>query len=379
MPLTAPLRVAQIIGSTGLYGAERWILALMRSLDPQQVDCTLINLVDIRGESSAVVHAAGARNLKALDFPTGGRFNPTGIFRFSGWVRRNGIDILHAHGYKSDLYSLFAARLAGKKVISTPHGWSKEENDWKLKLYESLDRRCMRYLDRVCPLSPELREDIEKCGMRSARNIYIPNGVDLDEADQVTERMDKPGEWITIGYVGQLIERKNIPVLLKAFRMVSEKREDLQLCLIGDGPLRQSLIMTAEELGISDRVRFTGYCEDALAWMKTFDMFVLPSQLEGIPRCLMEAAALGIPIIASDIPGSREMVEHMRTGLLFPVDDPDRLAESILFVLDHREEARIMCRSAREKVEERFSAKRMAQEYLSLYRDVSGKQNQGCQ
>ena len=82
MPLTAPLRVAQIIGSTGLYGAERWILALMRSLDPQQVDCTLINLVDIRGESSAVVHAAGARNLKALDFPTGGRFNPTGIFRF---------------------------------------------------------------------------------------------------------------------------------------------------------------------------------------------------------------------------------------------------------------------------------------------------------
>lgn len=376
--MTAPLKVAHIIASTGLYGAERWILALVRSLDPRQVDSTLVNLVDAPGKTSAVVHAARARDIKAIDLHTGGRFNPSGLLLFSGWIRRSGIDILHSHGYKSDMYSIFASRFLGRKVISTPHGWSMEAKDWKLKLYESLDRWCMRFIDRVCPLSPELWKDIEQSGVSENRNIYIPNGVDLEEIDLVTARNEKPTGSVVIGYVGQLIERKNIPVLFKAFKTVSEKRENLRLCLVGDGPLRQSLSDSAKEMEISSRVEFTGYCEDALAWMKTFDMFVLPSQLEGIPRCVMEAVALGIPVIASDIPGNREIVEHMRTGLLFPLDEPGSLAESTLFILDHPAETREMCRRAREKVERQFSAKRMAEDYLSLYQDVLARRNQGC-
>ena len=82
---------------------------------------------------------------------------------------------------------------------------------------------------------------------------------------------------------------------------------------------------------------------------------------------------MGIPVIASDIPGNRELVEHMRTGLLFPSDKPDRLVESIQYFLDHPEDAREMSRRAREKVENFFSAKRMAENYLSLYRDVVDK------
>ena len=349
----------------------------MRSLDPKQVDGTLVNLVDVSGETSVVVQAARFRNLKAIDFPTGGRFNPAGILRLSGWVRRNGFDILHSHGYKSDIYSLLAARLCGKKAISTPHGWSKEEKDMKLKFYESLDRRCLRYMDHVCPLSPELWEDLKKCGVNGTKNSYIANGVDLEEVDHVVASDDKPGETIIIGYVGQLIERKNIPILFKVFQSVNAKRGNLQLWIVGDGPLGNNLRKVSERLGITDKVRFIGYCEDALSLMKTFDIFVLPSLLEGIPRCVMEAMALGIPVVASDIPGNRQLVEHMRTGLLFPLDEPDSLAESILFILDHPGEASEMCRRAREKVEKQFSAKRMAVEYTSVYQGLSCKQNHG--
>jgi len=370
--MTAPtVRVAHVIGSTGLYGAERWILALMRSMGDRRTDCTVVNLVDEPGGPSAVVQAARNRNLNAIDFHTGGRFNPSGILRFAGWVRRNGIQVLHAHGYKSDIFSLFAARIAGRRVISTPHGWSKEK-DRKLMFYETLDRWCLRHMDLVCPLSPELREDLKKCGIPASSVRYIQNGVDLDEVDHVIAKGDKPAGVTVIGYVGQLIERKNIPHLLKAFHSAVQRRENLRLWVVGEGPLREHLHGLCGKMGIADRVRFTGYCEDALGLVKHFDVFVLPSLLEGIPRCLMEAMALGIPVIASDIPGNRDLVEHGQTGTLFPLGAPGGLADAILSVLDTPDESRKMCAQARGKIERLFSATRMAKEYLSQYRELAG-------
>jgi glycosyltransferase involved in cell wall biosynthesis len=368
----APIRVAHVVGSTGLYGAERWILALLRSIGNRGAECTIVNLVDDARETSAMVLAARARGLEAIDFPTGGRFNPLGVVRFAGWVRKNGIHLLHSHGYKSDVFSLLAGRLAFRKVLSTPHGWSKEEGDRKLKLYEALGRRCLRHMDQVCPLSPELREDLRKCGIREEGNRYIRNGVDLEEVDRVVAGSDKADGTRVIGYVGQLIERKNLPLLLSAFRKAGEHREDLELWILGEGPLRGRLAEICTELGIGDRVRFLGYREDGLTLVKQFDVFVLPSLLEGIPRCLMEAMALGIPVVASEIPGSTELVEHGRTGLLFPSDDPGRLADAMLRVLERPEDAREMCVRARTRIERDFSAARMAREYLSVYRCLAG-------
>jgi glycosyltransferase involved in cell wall biosynthesis len=92
----------------------------------------------------------------------------------------------------------------------------------------------------------------------------------------------------------------------------------------------------------------------------------------------MEAMALGIPVVASDIPGNRELVEQRRTGLLFSLDDPGRLADAILYIIEHPEYARDMCRQAREMIEKQYSARRMAKDYLSLYKTVSGKFDQGC-
>jgi glycosyltransferase involved in cell wall biosynthesis len=217
-----------------------------------------------------------------------------------------------------------------------------------------------------------LWEDLNKCGVIAVRNTYIANGVDLEEADRVVARDEKPGGTAIVGYVGQLIERKNIPVLLEAFRIAIRKKGNLQLLIVGDGPLRQDLRAASEAMGIADRVRFSGYCDDALALMKMFDVFVLPSQLEGIPRCVMEAMALGVPVVASDIPGNRELVEHLRTGILFPANAPGKLSEAILFVLDGTDEVQEMCRRARQRIEDKFSAKRMAAEYSFLYRKLSG-------
>jgi glycosyltransferase involved in cell wall biosynthesis len=323
------------------------------------------------------VQAARSRNLKAIDFPTWGRFKPLGNLLFTAWIRRNRFDNLHAHGYKSDIYGLFAARFTGGKAVSTPHGWSRMEKGWKIKLYESLDRWCLRFMDRACPLSTGLWEDLGRCGVKKTRNVYIRNGVDLDEVDAIRPQDGKPNGTVVIGYVGRLVEGKNIPDLFRAFRSVMAGRKNVRLSIVGEGPMKPELRKIASEMAMEDSVLFAGYRADALSLLKTFDVLALPSRSEGIPRSVMEAMAAGIPVVASDIPGNRELVEHRRTGLLFPADDAEGLANSIRYLLDHPAEAREMVMRARERMERHFSNSRMAEDYLSLYRELSGIRNPG--
>ena len=122
---------------------------------------------------------------------------------------------------------------------------------------------------------------------------------------------------------------------------------------------------------VRGRVQFTGYQPDRIGVLKTFDIFVLPSREEGIPRSLMEAMAAGVPIIASDIPGNRALIDHGETGLLFPPDDPERLVTAIVTMIEQAAFAKEMARRARVKVEQHFSAERMAADYTALYSECS--------
>lgn len=360
------MHVFHLIGSTGLYGAERWVLALMRAIDTEKVRCTLVNLADAPGETSLVVAAAQARGLEAFDFDTGGKFNPLAALRLARLAREQGVHIMHGHGFKSDVVGLLTARLAGCKVITTPHGWSFEA-DKKLQTYEKLDRALFRFMDKVCPLSPELAREIAHNG-DMVRLIF--NGVDLDELAAVPAAPRPKDGGFSIGYVGQLIDRKDLPTLLAALPLLSDAELPVRLTVIGDGPKLPVLREEAQRLGVADRVAFLGFRPDAAAHLKTFDAFVLPSLMEGIPRCIMEAMACVIPVVVSDIPGNRDLVTHGETGLLFPVGDSSALAKCLQRLMADRKEAAAMAEAGRRKVEAGFSNRTMAAQYTALYHEL---------
>jgi len=119
----------------------------------------------------------------------------------------------------------------------------------------------------------------------------------------------------------------------------------------------------------SRRVEITGYHADAIAIIKTFDLFVRPSLEEGVPRCLMEAIAARVPVIASDIPGNRERVEHAVTGLLLPPEQPTKLADAVPATIAQPDRAKAMARRARTMIENRYSAAILAAEYTVLCRE----------
>ncbi|MGH8132231.1 MAG: glycosyltransferase [Steroidobacteraceae bacterium] len=369
------IRVLHLGSPTGLYGAERWILALVRHLAPQQIESVVGAIQDAPGAEPSLCREAMQLGVPACVFEARGRLSAAAIGQLASYIRHNRIDILHTHGYKSDFLGLFAARLARCSILSTPHGWSTDAGV-KLQMYEALDRFILGLLDAVVPLSDDLYEGLARAWWWRPRLHLIRNAVDLAEIDEVTEscaalRAARHGGCGLIGYIGQLIPRKGVDTLIRAFSRLETPAR--QLCIVGDGPARGSLERLAADLGETHRVRFLGYRQDRIALLKALDVFVLPSSLEGIPRCVLESMAAGVPVVASDIPGCRTVVQDGVTGLLFPPGDVAGLASSLRQLLADPALRSSLAARAEALVRREFSAEGMAVRYAKLYRELAAR------
>jgi glycosyltransferase involved in cell wall biosynthesis len=368
--LSTAIRILHLGSPNGLYGAERWILALVRHLDPGEAESHVGVICDEPGLDPPLLREAAALGLPILAIDAPGRFNRASVRKLRAYIRANDIQILHTHFYKTDIIGLLAVRGTNCRIVTTPHGWSTQAG-MALRAYEAIDRLVFRFFDAVVPLSPNLVEELRpKVGSRLR---YIQNGVDISEVDAVTDPAPESLDWrndgqFVVGYIGQLISRKGIGTLLEAFARLGQ--DSVRLVLVGEGPQRAEFEALADALGIRPRVSFLGYRQDRLALLRGFDVFALPSRLEGIPRCLMEAMAAGVPIVASDIPGCRDLVESGATGLLHQPDDVEGLSAA-LKDLQNPVLRRRLAMAARIKVEREFSASAMATSYSRLYRDLT--------
>jgi glycosyltransferase involved in cell wall biosynthesis len=372
--MSSRIRVLQLGSSTGLYGAERWILALCRHLPPAKVESIIGVIKDSPGDTPALCVEAERLGMRTHVFESHGRMSRRAIGQLRNFIRDHGIDILHTHGYKTDVIGFLAARRTSCRTVSTPHGWSAGAGI-KVQLYEWLDRLAFRFFDAVVPLSADLHEGLLRLPGLASRLRLIQNGVDLTEIDSVAEGAPELHAWksrgdMIAGYIGQLIARKGLDTLLRAFSKldIAGKR----LCIVGEGPERLELERLAGQLGVADRVRFFGFRNDRIALMKHFDVFVLPSRLEGIPRCVLEAMASRVPVVASDIPGCRTLVKDGVTGMLFPVGDDRALATKLQALLANEPMRASLADKAYALVRGDYSAETMAEKYTGLYLELAG-------
>jgi glycosyltransferase involved in cell wall biosynthesis len=371
---TAPLKVLEFICPTGYYGAERWVIALAKGCQSlPNITCELA-VTQETDSPLEVCHHFKALGLTAHELPMRNRFDTTIIKRLARLIEDNGIDVVHTHGYKSDILGLLAARQAGVPAVCTPHGFENAK-DWKLKLYLWLGGLTFRHFERVSPLSPQIEQDL-KTQYRVPADIIHPilNGVDLSEVAEVRDSTEKVAqEQYVIGYIGQLISRKNVADLLQAFALLVKERPKAELHIIGDGEERESLTALSETLGIKEKVKFLGFRNDRLKCLRQFDVFAMTSTLEGIPRCLMEAMAMEIPMTAFNIPGVDQLIRHEETGLSCTFGDISGLANLWMRLQDDPSLARKLTTRAREVVDTEFSAKRMAEEYAALFEGITGR------
>ena len=368
-----PLRVLHMGSPTGLYGAERWILALIKHLPREQIESFVGVIKDAPDLEAPLCTVASELGFKTHVIESYGKLSRSAVGQLRRVLIDHQIDILHTHGYKTDLIGSLAARGTSCKTLSTPHGWSVNAGI-KLRVYEALDRFCFLFMDAVAPLSRDLYEGLASLPGMKRKLHLIENAVDLSEIDAPGETPDILRHWheegrIVIGYIGQLITRKRIDTLIEAFHALGMPNK--QLCLIGDGPQRRELETLAERLGETQNIAFLGFRGDRIDFLKGFDIFVLPSELEGIPRCLMEATGAGIAVIASDIPGCRDVVVAGETGLLIPPGDTTGLCRQMsLLISDPTLRARL-ARAGAERTRQRYSADALAGAYTQLYRSMT--------
>jgi glycosyltransferase involved in cell wall biosynthesis len=367
---SAPIRVLQLGSPNGLFGAERWILALARHLPRESIETVVGVIQDVAGADEAPLLAeARALGMQTVSIQAPGRINAAGVRALRALLREQRIDVLHTHFYKSTIVGALAVRGTDCRLLATPHGWNTGAG-LKLQAYEWAERLAFGWADAIAPLSEDLERGLRRLPWVRGRLTLISNGVDLDEVgassaiESSVSAAREAGEFV-VGYVGQLIERKRVDTLIDAF--ASLRVEARRLFIVGDGDQRASLEARALERGVGDRVHFTGFREDRLALLRGFDALVLPSTLEGIPRCLMEAMAAGVPVVATDIPGTRDLIVDGESGLLFPIGDTKRLASALEGV---RSEPGLRMRLADAgvaRVNAHFSARAMAARYARLF------------
>jgi len=369
------LNVLQFITPAGFYGAERWVLALANNLDRRGIVCDLAVTREGASQDLKVADAYPREAGKVHFLDMRGRFDLRVISKLCQVIRERSIHVIHTHGYKSDILGLLAARITGIACITTPHGFSGSVG-LKLATFIRIGTHMLRYFDAVVPLSEELVSDMKRLGVPGHKTRFIRNGVDLREIDQTLQQFqasrERQQDTKTIGFIGQMIPRKGLEDLLDTFDHLYQRHPEYRLQLIGDGHQREQLEAKASFLKSADAIEFLGFRSDRLLLLSGLDLFVMTSSLEGIPRCMMEAMALGIPVAAYDIPGVDQLIVHEQTGLLARPGNKDELARCCERLLEDPALVDSLVPAARDWVNGRYSAARMAREYEALFYQLAG-------
>jgi glycosyltransferase involved in cell wall biosynthesis len=245
-------------------------------------------------------------------------------------------------------------------------------------LYILCDRLTQRFVNKFIVVSQSLQEFlIKEHGIAPDKVTKIYNGIELDQykpnlgpIDKFRKEFLSREDELVVGSVGRLTYEKGHEFLLKSMPKVLESFPRTKFVLVGDGQLKLKLENLAKELEISQTCMFLGFRDDIPQVLSSFDVFVLPSIMEGHPIAILEAMAMAKPIVASDINGIREQIENRRTGLLVPPGDPQALAKAINQMLKDRNKARKMGIEARKRVDEMYDIKRQVALHEEVYKEI---------
>jgi glycosyltransferase involved in cell wall biosynthesis len=279
-------------------------------------------------------------------------------------------NVLHAHHYSPFVYSALARlERPSLRVIFTEHGRLSDRGPSKKRRWAN--RVLRSAASDVFSVSSELSEHLAAEGFPQGKVRTIYNGIDVgplpDSAtrDAVRNELGVGERASVIGTIARLDPVKDLSSLLEASRLVGPSREIL-VVIIGDGPERASLEAQAKQSGLGAVVRFLGQRADARRWLAGCDLYVNCSTSEGVSLTILEAMAAGLPIIATSVGGTPEVVDNT-CGRLVPARDPATLAESINQLMNSPTERRSLGAAARARVESRFTLDRMVAEYADVY------------
>lgn len=300
------------------------------------------------------------------------RFVGTALYMRSlrRWLTRNRPDVIYVSMLKHDAFVATQwGRTAGVPVILRPEG-AGETGDMAWQRRDRFGARIREVTitaDAFVALSERIRDEMIDAGYDASRIVVIPNGVPVPETPwSLTGPIENP----RAVFVGRLAHEKGVDRLLKAWPFVLREMPQARLTIVGDGLLMDSLRALAADLKISRSVDFSGAQPDVHQDLMRSDVFVLPSREEGLSIALLEAMAVGMPVVVADIPGNRPLVKPDMTGQIVDAESAQELATAILAAFRKPSEILWMANAARELVESQYSVRNAAIQHERLFRET---------
>ncbi len=365
------MKILHVLNNLDRGGAEMYTLRLathLGALGHQNVLAYTRGgaLVDRFVAANVGVHRFGRRPLNFRSFGP----NLAAVLHLARLARETRADVMHAHVFEAYVWASWASKISGVPLYRTVVANRLDAQWWSPPVERFMSRRTRHLIS----LTRTGHDELVAMGVADRKIATIPNGVDPSWFDTVPESERESvrsalgiSSCRIIGTVGRLHWHKNQKLLLKAAPIVLERCPDAKFVIDGEGAMRSELEALRDTLGLSDNILFTGMTPDVRRLMSAFDIFVLPSVTEGSPTVVLEAMALGIPVLATAVGGVPDVIADGGTGLLVPSGNERRLAEGICRLLSSREEARRIGRSGKAWCKANCDFRIIAQKVARLY------------
>lgn len=369
--LVNKLNVLFVINVLNVGGAEKLSVQISKRLDKSRFNPMVCALIYGKGALIPLLEENGLKYF-CLEKKSGKDLSIA--LKIRKILKSENVHIVHTHGQGPLIYTYLGTRMFRAPLfLHSEHINLKMEEPNYLKalminglIYRSLNG----FVGIANHISGYYRETFKTI---SDKVFTIPNGIDTRKVKsskgcrKLHDELGFDADTIIIGNISVLRPQKDHATLIEAMKAVVKKIPNAKLVIAGSGLLAAKLSACVERLGLKDSVLFLGYRQDVDNLLSNFDLFVHSSLYEGLPLCLLEASAAGLPIIATDVTGNNELIEDQKNGLLVSPGDPGELADAIIKVLADRRLAKRLADEARSLVMARFSVQKMVRRYEDLY------------
>lgn len=332
------MRIAHVITKLDIGGAQETAVSCAAGLRTRGHEVMLVSGRDIH-DAGEMGGEARSQGVPVIEVASLGRSinvmrDAATLVRLVCLLRRVRPDVVHTHSSKAGFVGRLAAVIARVPVrVHTVHGWSFNERmpRFEQRLFVVLERLAARWTHRLVVVTSLDRDKGLAVGIgKPSQYCLIRSGIDLSRWFATTSERD---EAPVVGTVARLSAQKDPITLVRAFARVAKERPDTRFRIVGDGPLRSTVVQEVHRLGIENRVELLGARRDVVPQVTTFTVFASASLWEGLPRTVIEAMACGVAVVATGVDGVAEVVRDGETGVLVPPGDSEALGDAILRVL----------------------------------------------
>ncbi len=366
------MRLVHLTASTFFGGPERQMLGLAKAM-PTTIRTTFASFSE-GGRCSGFLDEVRAHGFPTVPLTADFPHVFAAVREIVGLLQSTACDVLICHGYKAHILGRLAARRAGIPAVAVSRGWTGETR--KVKLYEWLDRRHLRFMDHVVCVSEGQAEKVRRwCGVPASRYSVIRNSARL----AAFEKRDADARSRLLGFfpatsgvsrivlaAGRLSPEKGFAVLVEAAATICKENPGTGVVLFGEGVLRGELEHRISQLGLAERFLLPGFRTDLDSLIGAADVVVLPSYTEGLPNVALEASAAGVPVVATAVGGTPEAVADGISGFLVPPGQPAPIAAKVSELLRDSVLRAKFALAGRERMRTLFTFEAQATAYLKL-------------